>query len=568
MSTVDIQKKYTPAAYAKEIAAMLAAKKLASLTAQEPLGLFKFHPSVLRAGWYAGYSTKVWAKLLYGAKYMSALNKYHVKMTGNYENIFHTDLKMDGAAEAAIALGWKYKIASPKVWRLATFGSGPKPEEARFVALTQLYARVPHYVTIHALADEQTTMPEIAWMMEQDAATFMAIARYVETSAYDGDVMLPGQREKVGTFSGPAYVADVPVLRDGVARMQSLAADGFAPSRELLGAMLAPEDSDFAPTAKMLSLRKELLHTIGIDPRLMAANVIDFSNETVQAQIDAVMQSGMWPRIRRCFSKIPKTAPDDSFAAALPALANAARNGAIAPFCHTFNDFEAWLADVSKKPARLCQDQDTNRARDTLAQRDPDWAISEYTTEYRRGKHVANVIADVLDYMLTQRKTGKALFIHGRDAEILYHVALRAKITGLRYAITSRPLTSLSGDAPDEDFMAYVQRIIPKTVNAVQIDTGLNGTIPKWFIEPGWQAEDIGLIASNHAAYKIPVDEEINVIDELEHTPQRLQIIKKWGELCYSEDAPGFWAKVYGVADRLHLPRQMGGQRPKLWGLY
>ena len=202
---------------------------------------------------------------------------------------------------------------------------------------------------------------------------------------------------------------------------------------------------------------------------------------------------------------------------------------------------------------------------DRLAQMDPAWAISEFKDEYERGKRIAPVVKDAIDYIVGRVQAGDTIFIHGRDGELLYELLKQRSdvdLSKIRYGLTSRPLTT-QAKSIDPKYMAYLKRVVPE--NAVHIDTGFAGSIPKWLKNQGFAIKDIKMVSATNKSEEIPrvssnlTDRELRdlVLGDLEHSSQRLEVPSNTGfnALTFSDAAPGFWARFYGVIDALELPK-------------
>ena len=211
---------------------------------------------------------------------------------------------------------------------------------------------------------------------------------------------------------------------------------------------------------------------------------------------------------------------------------------------------------------------------DRLAQQDQEWAITEFPGEYARGKRIAPILKDAIDYITSAVQKGDNVFIHGRDGELIYEILKRQKgldLSKVRYAITSRPLTTESRTF-DSKYKSYLRRLIPE--DAIHIDTGFEGSIPKWLKKKGFPVKDIKMVSATRPEEQIPSTTGLTplqlrniVLSDLEHSSQRLEnpknlSVKEEGKLLggfhfltYSDAAPGFWARLYGVEDALGLPR-------------
>ncbi len=222
------------------------------------------------------------------------------------------------------------------------------------------------------------------------------------------------------------------------------------------------------------------------------------------------------------------------------------------------------------------------RARDKVASKDWDWAISEYPQEYLRGKRLAPVMKGVVDQLADLNKSGETLLIHGRDGELLYEMLKRrpdVDMSKVRYAITSRGLTSLAADVKakakedakdpknaktydahvyarrEQQFEDYLKQI---PADAIHIDTGFQGSIPRYLADQkGVRVKRIAMISAEKPEEQLDVDRSLvpdyglrtMVLTDLEHSPQRLNKpdIRTWGQTGYSPNAPGFWARLAGM---------------------
>ena len=225
------------------------------------------------------------------------------------------------------------------------------------------------------------------------------------------------------------------------------------------------------------------------------------------------------------------------------------------------------------------------RARDRLAQRDPDWAISEFPAEYQRGRRIARFLKEIADSVEDMVKRGEVVVIHGRDGELLYDLLRRRPgidKSKIRYAITSRALTTWTNlddieDAPlhpahRQDlgrYYDYLSRLIP--VGAVHIDTGFEGSVPRWLGHRGFKVKKIRMMSTDIEGEEIPISVPMTRLErrhlvghEVEGGAQRLDSLKRYrsrtgvggfGGVTYSKDAPGYHARAYGVYDELGLPR-------------
>ena len=209
------------------------------------------------------------------------------------------------------------------------------------------------------------------------------------------------------------------------------------------------------------------------------------------------------------------------------------------------------------------------RRRDLLARRDPEWAIWNYPHEYDRGKRIAPMMKEVVDYVASLNRQGEKIFIHGRDGELVFDLLKRVPgidMSRISYAITSR---KLSLEPHSKDYERYLRSKIPK--GAVHVDTGFLGTIPMHLQALGYDVKRAALIrhepdvdvTQTVAIEQIPSgfgEKPIEyIVNELEHAAQRLESPREqgWGkhELIYAQEAPGYHARYYGVLDALGIPR-------------
>ena len=210
------------------------------------------------------------------------------------------------------------------------------------------------------------------------------------------------------------------------------------------------------------------------------------------------------------------------------------------------------------------EDKILRRTRDRLAARDPEWAISQFSNEYERGKRIAPVIKEMVDRIEEMTRRGDTVVIHGRDGELLYDTLMRRPGIDrrkVRYAITSRPLTTQAHSIPVE-YRDYLGRMVPK--NAIHIDTGFAGSIPRWLDKEGFQIKSIQMVSADKKEEEIPLtipmtDRERRdlVLNDLEHSSQRLENPPNsgWGQLFYAWGSPGYHARKFGVYDALGIPR-------------
>jgi hypothetical protein len=200
------------------------------------------------------------------------------------------------------------------------------------------------------------------------------------------------------------------------------------------------------------------------------------------------------------------------------------------------------------------------RVLDRHAQRNPRWAIEEFPKAYETGRKVAPLLGQVLEYLRGLHEQGFKLFFHGRDGELLAQLAHCSGLP-IRYAITSRDLTVDAEDVPSS-YLRYLEKACPKGDRCAHVDTGYSGSIPEWMWRLGWSREGgIHLVSSRFREYQIPIrgmspDEVNKLVYTLEHNiPMRFRTPERWKEgICYSKNAPGWWAAFYGAADALGIP--------------
>lgn len=235
-----------------------------------------------------------------------------------------------------------------------------------------------------------------------------------------------------------------------------------------------------------------------------------------------------------------------------------------------------------------------HRARDQLAQRQPEWAITKWRSEYERGVSLGPLMRQVIDYLRRCADDGWALVVLGRDGEIIHHLLQRIGVQSI-YMIASRPLTTHV--AADSRQAAAFERMVNRVLTAPRlagrrvmfVDTGFAGSIPRWLqrlgstigdlsrpkMAAGWSAatSDFRLVSANDALKAIPITGVVNsrlrdiVLTDLEHASQRLTLPRPlcdidnaddlaFGQMLYSADAPGYWSRLYGICDALGLPRR------------
>lgn len=230
-----------------------------------------------------------------------------------------------------------------------------------------------------------------------------------------------------------------------------------------------------------------------------------------------------------------------------------------------------FAGEASGETGRDAMKQAVCRALDRLAQRQPDWAIAQYKFEYDRGQRIAGLCKTVHEHLVNLLESGETLFIHGRDGELQLELLRRdlrwAKWSSrVVYAVTSRPLTTSGGGGAE--YIAYLTRKLPKDRPAIHIDTGFAGSIPHWMRANGWDVKEIQLISGAYqmkCTWDFPNLRDI-VLGDLEHSSQRLAVMTRdsWEKgFEYDYQAPGFWARLYGICDAMGLPRQVkkGGKK-------
>ncbi len=208
----------------------------------------------------------------------------------------------------------------------------------------------------------------------------------------------------------------------------------------------------------------------------------------------------------------------------------------------------------------------TWRAHDRLAQRSPTWAIAQRPDEYTRGQRISAIMCAAVQWLhRTMLATTAPVVIHGRDCEILYHLAMRGRIVRfsrsmrkrLRYVISSRPITTHrpANATWVADHTAYLRRLCAP--GAIHIDTGFAGSIPRWINANIASIGEIRLISADDPSRAIPIADDLIpagglrelVLSDLEHSSQRLERPNAWGigQRTYSQGAPGYWARLYGI---------------------
>jgi hypothetical protein len=197
---------------------------------------------------------------------------------------------------------------------------------------------------------------------------------------------------------------------------------------------------------------------------------------------------------------------------------------------------------------------------DLKAQRDPDWAVSSHPECYSRGKNIARVIDQATDFLIKRAQDKKAdIFVHGRDAEVLAQV-LRRKGFNAAYGLTPRKLTTEAGRR-DPAYIRYLHRVCPR--RAIHVDTGFEGSVANWLRDVlKFDVEEVWLVeAAIRKERQIPTEcDAHDVARNIEQAGHRLQPLRsKWSmkNLEYSEGATCFWAMVYGITDKIGLPRKL-----------
>ncbi len=265
------------------------------------------------------------------------------------------------------------------------------------------------------------------------------------------------------------------------------------------------------------------------------------------------------------------------------------------------NAHEERMARANKQPEY--------RARDRLAQRDPQWAVENNQRDYKRGVEQAKPVYEAAEWIAEQTLAGEKVVIHGRDGDIFYQLLKRmprskVDMSKISYLISSRPLTTehphegyrestyhYPGDerSRDPEYDAYMRRLVPR--GAIHVDTGFAGSIPKWMdryfqermpttreYEPRAHVKQIKMLSADREENLIPIKSldikhkpssermatRRGLVDSIEHTSLRLQkfggndetserAARPWGKgrAAYSRQAPGFWAYLYGIEDAM-----------------
>ena len=225
--------------------------------------------------------------------------------------------------------------------------------------------------------------------------------------------------------------------------------------------------------------------------------------------------------------------------------------------------------DQARRAERERAEKIRARALDRLSQRAPEWAVREWASEYTRGRRLAPLYAQILDEVRRLRAEHGTVAVHLRDGEMILQVARRAgEGHGLVPILSSRPLTTQGGGSAAHE--AYLRRVLPPGRPAAHVDTGFAGSIPRWMMARGWAVAAVALVSSTPAEWQMPIHWDGArslrdvVLEDMEHCPQRLAELRggEWPDegprrIRYSEEAPGFWARLYGICDALGLPRQV-----------
>jgi hypothetical protein len=212
-------------------------------------------------------------------------------------------------------------------------------------------------------------------------------------------------------------------------------------------------------------------------------------------------------------------------------------------------------------PGELASVKAGNRTRDTLAQRNPQWAIKEYPIEFDTGKRIADVYKQVMALVDGYVKDGHKVAAHLRDGEMIYQLALKMGIKNIIPIFSSRPLTTQNNRISGSEFEKYLNRVLPKSVPAIHVDTGFAGSIPLWMKREGWNVTAIKLVSADNPDMQMPITSARRlrsvVIEDMEHCSQRFAEVEKedWdiGHIRYSYDAPGFWARFYGICEGMGI---------------
>lgn len=208
------------------------------------------------------------------------------------------------------------------------------------------------------------------------------------------------------------------------------------------------------------------------------------------------------------------------------------------------------------------------RARDRLAATNPRWAILNYPVQFYLGISLAKLYVRIIQRLQEihdeEGYTKRPIVVLGRDGEMIYQIARAISPTLFKhmiYIIIPRALTShikQKQAAAMTKYTAQLKRRIPQ--NAIVVDTGLEGSIPKYLMKKGLTIKRVALVGSSVPKFAMFPDDKENeaaialVVDKLEHVPQRLAPVKQPEVWNYSKDAPGFWARYYGILHGMGLP--------------
>lgn len=228
-----------------------------------------------------------------------------------------------------------------------------------------------------------------------------------------------------------------------------------------------------------------------------------------------------------------------------------------------FDDFKT-LELYLKGPGEIGESA-AGRAIDKEAKRNRERTIENYPDQYSLGKKLGNLYYQSVLFIEERAKALKfPVYVHGRDGELLYLLLKKRGNINVRYGLTSRKVTTetaLTNTTP----MEYLRRVVPQ--EAIHVDTGFSGSIPKWLESIGFKVADIYMMSSNNKSYQIPyclidIDKEALrdiVLGEVEHQPQRLQFSRPKGDMVeapYSTQAGAFWARYFGVEDSIREDRK------------
>lgn len=222
--------------------------------------------------------------------------------------------------------------------------------------------------------------------------------------------------------------------------------------------------------------------------------------------------------------------------------------------------------DILAKAASSFGDQAEFRASDRLAAANPKWAALNYPLQFKLGVELAPLYTRILQRLqeIHQEEDYGPIVVLGRDGEMIYQIARVAAPSLFKhmiYIIIPRALTTslkTSHITRMSKYIAQLKRRIPH--DAIFVDTGLEGSIPKFLMKKGLRIKRVALVASSNEEFQMFPDEQENrlagnlVIAKLEHVPQRLAPVKQPEVWNYSKDAPGFWARYYGILHGMGLP--------------